>query len=139
MKAKRIKLPDGTLLIEGFSKLIVIDRGFAEQHFPKDYTFEPYYRLQKGVACNASFFTTKKGREAIKISSGNSHIFRYETASGSYGWRGWDKRRIANGLFSEAQPTSNGGGCWMEIEIWDASTQPVSVEQQGYIEEISAS
>lgn len=136
MKPKRIPLTDGTVIIDGFSKLIVIDSGFTEKYFPVNYDFHKYELLRKGVPCSAQTFVTKKGREAVRIGVGDSHIFRYYWGSGDRSWNGWERRRIANALFSEAKATSNGGGCWMEVEVLDSKTTPISAEEQRYIDEL---
>lgn len=136
MKPKRIPLTDGTVIIDGLSKLIVIDKCFVLKHFPFNYDFDKGELLRKGVPCSAQTFVTKKGREAVRIGVGDSHIFRYYWGSGDRSWNGWKRRSIANALFSEAKATSNGGGCWMEVEVLESKTTPISAEEQSYIEEL---
>lgn len=136
MKAKRVTLNDGTIIIEGLSKLIVIEKEFANEHFPELYDADKYNLLRRGVDCYAKPFTTRKGREAILVKSGNSHILRYFADIADRSWGNWKNRRIVNALFSEAKATSNGGGCWLEVEIWEKSVNPVSAQEQNYMDEI---
>lgn len=136
MKPKKITLPDGTVIIDGLSKLLVIDREFAEEFFPVNYEFKIAEKLRKGVRCHALPFVTKKGRESIQVYKGESHVFRCYWGTGDRSWKGWEQRRIINGLFSDARSTSNGGGCWLEVEIWGFNANLITAEEYGYIDEL---
>lgn len=119
-------MTDGTTLIDGFSRLLVFDKEFQ---FPNEYwSWE--------TNCSVTFFVTKKGREAIHIYNGDTHKIRCRDGGGSRSWDGWELRRLSNAVFSEAKATSNGGGCWMEVEIWKSEITPISAEEAEYRDEL---
>lgn len=137
---KTIKLNDGTIIFDFFNMLVIVDKDFASQNI----SLNPYVHIWDYnkkerldvVPCSAKSFITRKGREAIRISNGNSHNFHLYGSSGDRNWQNWSKRRPVNAVFSKAVATSNGGGCWLECWVMEANKEIVTAEQAEYIGEI---
>lgn len=134
---KEIKLPDGGLIIDGFSKLLILTPEFVEENSFVDEEIGPYDKIGDHNPCTIEFFTTKAGREAIRIRPGNSHNLKLYYGSCDRYWNNWDARRPVNASFAEAVATSRGGGCWAEVIIMQAGISPITAEQAEYMEEIS--
>lgn len=134
-----IELPDGSKIIEMIDCIIVIDSSFAEKYISKygdlfDNAKREY--IEEPVACKATAFTTKKGRQAYRITEGDTHTFWIKQGSGDRSWNDWASRRPANALYANAVRTSNGGGCWTEIIIM-SDKNPITSKQQAYLDELS--
>jgi len=135
-----IELPDGSKIVDMRGYLIVIDSSFAEKYISKygdlfDNEKKEYFH--KPVDCKAVPFTTKKGRQACRITEGDTHTFWMQSGSGDRSWNDWASRRPANALYANAVRTSNGGGCWIEIIIMESDKDQVTSEQQAYLDELS--
>jgi len=137
MKLNIIKLPDGSYIIDGFSKLLVITSGISKDFKYQDHDLEAAVKIAGLLECEATFFVTKKGREAIKIDMGNTHNFYFSSGSCDRNWGKWDERKPVNAFFSEAISTSNGGGCWAEVTIMTTGVRLITSEEQSYMDELS--
>lgn len=134
MSVKKIVLPNGIRIIDGLSKLLVIDKDIK---LSEDDTTDSRYLLRcLEVPCKATQFITRKGREAIKIEKGDTHTISLYSGSGDRSWCDWDDRMPVNAMFADATATSNGGGCWYECIIMPKGVQEISTEEAEYMEEI---
>jgi hypothetical protein len=134
MGIKRVTLPTGQLIIDGFSKLLIIEDVQTQDIWEIE-------RMLNQLPCEATTFTTKKGREAIRIApavNGATHTISFKTSGGDRSWGGWAERQPANAWFSEAVATSNGGGCWAEVIIMAVDSEAISREQQDLMDELIA-
>lgn len=135
-----IELSDGSKIVDMRDCLIIIDSLFAEKYISKYgdlFDNEKKQYIDKPVACKATAFTTKKGRQAYRIEEGDTHTFWIKPGSGDRSWNNWGTRRPVNALYANAVRTSNGGGCWTEVIIMVSDKDPITSEQQAYLDEIS--
>ena len=127
MKVKFIEIDEHMKIIDGLSKLVIF-KNYDPQTHPEG----------KWVPCSFREFSTKKGREAIEVDfSKSGHLCKYYLGGGDRSWGDWDLRRAANATFADAASTSNGGGCWWEIQIIKEGVEPISTEKSSYLDEIS--
>lgn len=129
MREKVINLPDGTGIIDGYSRLLVL-------HPDVNRLFTDGIWDGKPIPVSVTPFVTNKGRTAFKIEAGSSYLFWKGGGSGDKSWRDFDARRDTQALMHEAIPASNGGGCWSEVQIWDPEVGSVTAEQEAYLDEI---
>jgi len=108
-----ITLSDGGQMWDFKSKLVILSADFIELRS----TMAECDWRHKAMACKAEFFTTKAGREAIRLGVGHSHKVLISTFSGSKSFRNWNERKDPTALFAHALGISNGGGCWAEITL----------------------
>ena len=132
-----------TVIIDGFSKLLVIDKSFFNAKVGESFFANPgyafLYRVDGGTytaePCDVFPFTTKKGKDALRIKEGEKYLLDLSFGTGSRRWGNWSDRKMAyeennnDVLFSEAIPTSNGGGNWQECQIWVYGTTPMCQEE----------
>jgi len=134
---KYYDLPDGRGILDGFSKLIVFEKGCPKKIDPSAVDDESIdTRYGSFFLCHAETFTTKKNREAIKISAGESHVYCIASGSGDKWWRNWDERVPSNAFFADAVATTNGGGCWEEVIIMPVGVKVITFPQQSLMDEI---
>ena len=135
---KFINLPNGSTIIEGFKTLIVVDSKFIgemdEWGFKSPLNPSNAMSLGETIPCTATPFITKKGRNAIRISNGYSHNLSYYRGWGDRSWNNFNDRKIINALFSEAVSSTNGGGCWRELHIFEVDQPKITAEQQRYMD-----
>jgi len=134
MKIKAIAIDDKTMIIDsGLSRLVILT-GSGEM---PDFSQFIYKYDGRWTQCSAVLFQTKKGRDAIKIDlSGYTHVFRMHYGSGDRSWGGWNDRRPINAVYADAAATSNGGGCWLEIQVMKWGEDPITAEIDSYREEL---
>jgi len=134
-------LPDGGLIMDfGRDRPLVV---VSKDAVPRDWS-EFFHRPEgtwnepQWFTCSVHRFTTRKGREAIKIVPGDTHRWRFATGGGSRTWDGWRRRHLVGEgvILSAAVANSNGGGCWAEIEVIEADAQPMTAEQARLMEEV---
>ena len=139
-KLNLIFLPNGSVIIDGLKKLLIIDCKLVSLCCTKEEVsaFElfslPYGNFT--TPCAVREFMSKIGREAIQIMSGNTHEFSFHSGCGDRSWNEWADRRPVNGVFADAAPTSNGGGCWSEISIMPAGLEVITSFQQACMDEL---
>lgn len=133
MKKSILNLPDGSKIIDMGDCLIVIDKVFADTHIDRCGYMNS---REESVPCKAIPFITRKGRDAYRVTEGDTHTFWTRPGSGDTSWNDWASRKPVNALYANAVRTSNGGGCWREIIIMPKGIEPVSSEQGGYLDEI---
>lgn len=93
-------------------------------------------RLRNQVECGGyTHFTTRKGRQAIRVLPGEGWTLSRYNGSGSRDWDDWGYRRRVDGAFSIAVATSRGGGQWEELEIYRESDR--TAEQAAYADELA--
>lgn len=131
------------VIVDGFSKLLVIDKSFFNTEIGTGYFaslgYAFHYRVGGGTRlaepCNVHPYKTQKGKEALRIWKGKKYLLDLSFGTGSRRWNDWNERKMAlennndTVLFSEAIPTSNGGGNWQECQIWLYGTTPLSQDQ----------
>jgi hypothetical protein len=106
-------LPDGSQIWDFKTKLVILSADFIQLRS----TMAECDWRHSLMACKAEFFTTKAGREAIKLDVGHSHRVLVATFDGSRSFRNWSDRKDSEAIFAHAVPISNGGGCWAEITL----------------------
>jgi hypothetical protein len=93
-------------------------------------------RMRNACECGGyRYFTTKAGRQAIRVLSGDGWKLNRFTGAGSRDWDDWSSRRRVDGAYSVANATSRGGGCWEELEIYRDSDR--TAEQAAYADELA--
>ena len=112
-----ITLADGSQIWDFKTKLVILSAEFIEL---RKTMAECDYR-HRLMACKAELFTTKAGREAIRLGVGHSHKVLISTFTGSRSFRGWSERKDPTAIFAHAVGISNGGGCWAEITLKEGS------------------
>ena len=132
-RVKEIVLPNGGLILDGFSHLIVFTPEFVS--YMKE-NKAPVTHYLNNFFCKAEKFITKKGRNAIKIDLGISHTIKIKYGSGDKSWGNWDKRKLVNAFYAEAVRNSNGGGCWVEVIIMEVGKEIITTEQASYMEDL---
>lgn len=146
MKMKRIDLNGGRIIFDfGLNEnLIIVERELARQmtegeraelaeSWPYHDFIVPdlrgYGQPENGWPCSVMEGKTAKGRTALRLGVGSSHLVKFYQGSGSRSWNGWDRRKpVGPGTHAFASAISNGGGRWFEITIVPADTVPVSAE-----------
>ncbi|MDO8669960.1 MAG: hypothetical protein Q7O66_00835 [Dehalococcoidia bacterium] len=114
---KRIEQTDCTILDLG-EVLVIVPASVDEPRV------EAWGRYTGGTYPVSGFerFTTRAGREAIRVQPGTGFTLRIYDGGGDRTWGDWADRqpwRSEHGdVFSIAVATSNGGGCWFEVGIW---------------------
>jgi len=126
---KIINVENGPVIIDGFSKLLVISPALIEEMPMKSI---PECR---NLPCSVKEFTTKKGRQALSIVKGNSHLLSLYNGCGDISHNDWINRCPVNAMFAEERTTSNGGGCWYEVIIMKVGDKPISSEAAEYLDE----
>ena len=125
-KVKFVEIDSSTKIIDGLKRLVVF-----KNHNPQ---------IPEGewVECSARLFVTKKGREAIECDfSGRGHLARFYHGGGDRTWEDWGSRKASNAIFCDAGPTSNGGGCWWELQIMQEGVIPIPAEHANYLDELA--
>lgn len=60
----------------------------------------------------------------VHVCLGSKFRIRAHQGSGNRNWwYDWEDKRQPTAFFSDAVPTSRGGGQWQELEIWEASAE----------------
>ena len=123
-------IENGPVIIDGFSKLLVVSPTLIEEMPMKSIP------ECKDLPCSVKEFTTKKGRQALNIVEGVSHVISLYYGNMDITHNDWINRHPVNAVFAEERTTSNGGGCWYEVIIMKAGDKPISSEASEYLDEI---
>jgi len=122
---------NGPVIIDGFSKLLIISPSLIEEMPMKSIP------ECKNLPCSVKEFTTKKGRQALSIVKGSSHLISLYNGTGDISHNDWLNRHPVNAVFAEERTTSNGGGCWYEVTIMKSGDESISSEASEYLDEIN--